>query len=72
MRIGEFLVVQGLVTPEAVEAALKHQKQKGGRLGQHLVAMGAVTPDKLSAVARPATLASDAWPEPPQYAPRAL
>jgi hypothetical protein len=50
MRIGEFLVVQGLVTPEAVEAALKYQKQKGGRLGQHLVAMGAVTPDKLSAV----------------------
>jgi hypothetical protein len=30
MRLGELLVMQGLVTIEDVEAALERQKQEGG------------------------------------------
>jgi len=50
MRLGELLIIQGLVTPEDVETALERQKQKPGRIGTQLVAMGAVTAKKLSAV----------------------
>jgi Tetratricopeptide repeat len=47
MRLGELLIGQGLVTPEAVAEALKRQRLEGGRLGNHLVAMGALTVDQL-------------------------
>ena len=47
MRLGDLLIGQGLVTPEAVAEALKRQRQEGGRLGNHLVAMGALTVDQL-------------------------
>jgi hypothetical protein len=47
MRLGELLIGQGLVPPEAVVEALKRQRQEGGRLGNHLVAMGALTVDQL-------------------------
>jgi hypothetical protein len=50
MRLGELLVVQGLVTPEDVEAALERQKREGGPIGTHLVAMGVLTTDRLLAV----------------------
>jgi hypothetical protein len=50
MRLGELLVMQGLVTIEDVEGALERQKQEGGPIGSNLVAMGAVTETKLSAV----------------------
>jgi len=50
MRLGELLVIQGLVTPDDVEAALERQKQEPGRIGTHLVAMGAVAKKKLASV----------------------
>jgi hypothetical protein len=50
MRLGELLVIQGLVTPQDVEAALERQKQEPGRIGTHLVAMGAVAKKKLGSV----------------------
>jgi twitching motility protein PilT len=41
-KIGELLVAAGLVTPEAVEQALRGQQQAGGVIGEHLVRQGAV------------------------------
>ncbi|MBB6226119.1 hypothetical protein FHS79_000272 [Polymorphobacter multimanifer] len=48
MRIGEMLAAAGLVTPAAVEVALAHQREHGGRLGDSLVATGAISPSGLS------------------------
>jgi hypothetical protein len=42
MLIGEMLTAAGLVSPEAVKAALAHQREHGLRLGQSLVATGAI------------------------------
>jgi hypothetical protein len=47
MRLGELLIGQGLLAAEDLEAALRRQKEQGGRLGTHLVAIGAITVDKL-------------------------
>lgn len=48
MRIGEMLAAADLVTPAAVEAALEHQREHGGRLGQSLVATGAISETELN------------------------
>ena len=40
MRIGEFLVAEGLATEEQVQEALERQRKTGGRLGEILQAMG--------------------------------
>ena len=47
MRIGELLVVKGLVSPDEVEVALERQKREGGPIGRHLIAMGAISKQKL-------------------------
>ena len=47
MRLGEFLIGQGLITTEDLATALHRQKVQGGRLGNHLVAQGCITVDKL-------------------------
>lgn len=47
MRLGDLLLGQGLVTAEEIEAALRRQREEGGRLGTHLVAMGVLTVEKL-------------------------
>jgi hypothetical protein len=47
MRLGEFLIGQGLITDEELAAALQAQKIQGGRLGNHLVAQGCISVDKL-------------------------
>ena len=41
-RLGELLVRSGLVSPEALEEALRRQRRYGGRLGEQLVAMGVI------------------------------
>jgi hypothetical protein len=50
MRFGELLVIQGLVTPDDVDAALERQKREPGRIGSHLVEIGAITAGKLADV----------------------
>ena len=50
MRVGEFLVIRGLVTADQAEAALQRQSEQGGRLGDHLAAMGVISSTELLAV----------------------
>jgi hypothetical protein len=47
MRLGELLVVNGVVTPTDIETALERQKRLGGPIGGHLIAMGVLTEKKL-------------------------
>jgi hypothetical protein len=47
MRLGEFLIGQGLITAEDLATALHRQKVQGGRLGNHLVAQGCIGVDQL-------------------------
>lgn len=49
-RIGELLVESGLVTQEAVQAAIRHQAAHGGRLGSALVALGHLSEEDLQSV----------------------
>ena len=39
-RLGEILVDWGMVTPAAVEEALRHAQKEGLRIGEALVALG--------------------------------
>lgn len=39
-RIGEILLEWGVVTPSAIEEALKHSRKEGTRIGESLVALG--------------------------------
>jgi predicted ATPase with chaperone activity len=48
--LGEILVKRGLVTSDAIVAALEHQQANGGRLGENLVALGHLTEDQLDLV----------------------
>jgi hypothetical protein len=41
--IGEILVRLGLVTPEQVQRALAHQRERGGPFGDALIELGLVT-----------------------------
>lgn len=47
MRLGDLLVVHGIVTRQTVAAALALQRKNGKRLGQQLIAMGALTSEQL-------------------------
>ncbi|MBI3997381.1 MAG: Flp pilus assembly complex ATPase component TadA [Candidatus Omnitrophica bacterium] len=47
VMLGELLVERGLVTPLALERALKEQKRTGEFLGTTLVRMGAITTEQL-------------------------
>ncbi len=50
MLIGELLVMNGLVTPDEVSAALVEQKRRGGLLGSILVAAGTLSQEALDRV----------------------
>lgn len=43
MRLGEALVKAGVITSEQLQAALKRQSQKGGRIGSILIELGYIT-----------------------------
>jgi hypothetical protein len=46
--LGELLIAKGLLTEEALDAALEQQRRDGRPLGQILLAAGAVTPQNLA------------------------
>jgi hypothetical protein len=50
MRIGEMLVSRGLVAAQDMEAALRRQQVKGGRLHDNLLAMGLLSEEELASV----------------------
>jgi hypothetical protein len=47
-RLGELLIAKGLISEEALDAALEQQRTDGRPLGQILVASGALTPQNLA------------------------
>ncbi len=47
MRLGERLVLAGMVSEDDVQRALSLQRQAGGRLGSILIRMGALSEDAL-------------------------
>ncbi|RPJ81163.1 MAG: type II secretion system protein GspE, partial [Acidobacteria bacterium] len=49
-RLGEILVKKGLLKPEHLQLALKHQKEHGGRLGNVLVEQGYVNDEAVAMV----------------------
>ncbi len=50
MRLGEMLVLRGMASVAAVNAALDRQRDLGGRLGDHLVALELATPEMLAQI----------------------
>src|SRR6218665_2639682 len=50
MRLGELLLQEHLITPEALEEALESQVVHGGRLGTNLVELGMLSEQELSRV----------------------
>ncbi len=50
MRLGEILLMRGLVTVEGIEAALARQRREGGRLGENIVFLGLMSEAQLAAV----------------------
>jgi len=49
-RLGDYLVELGFITDEQLEAALKEQKEKGGKLGSILIQLGFLSEDILLAI----------------------
>jgi type IV pilus assembly protein PilB len=49
-QIGELLVKENLLTIEQLEAALKYQRQNGGRLGSILIHLGYVEDDDITSI----------------------
>jgi hypothetical protein len=50
MRLGEILLMRGMVRTPDIEAALQRQRQQGGKLGDNLIALGLLTTEQLFAV----------------------
>ncbi len=50
LRLGEFLVKEGLLTPDQLEKAISVQRQEGGRLGEILVKLNLIKEDQMVAV----------------------
>lgn len=50
LRLGEFLVKEGLITASQLEKAINAQRQEGGRLGEILIKLGMVKEDQVVAV----------------------
>ena len=50
MRLGDVLLMRGLVRTADIDTALARQRQQGGRLGDNLVALGLMTTEQLFAV----------------------
>ncbi len=49
-QIGELLIKENFITGEQLDAALKHQRQHGGRLGSILINLGYVQDDDITSV----------------------
>jgi type IV pilus assembly protein PilB len=49
-QIGELLIKENLITAEQLDAALKHQRQHGGRLGSIMITLGFVQDDDITTV----------------------
>jgi type IV pilus assembly protein PilB len=49
-QIGELLVKENMITVEQLDAALKHQRQHGGRLGSIMITLGFVQDDDITSV----------------------
>ncbi len=49
-QIGELLVKENLITADQLEAALKQQRQSGGRLGSILISLGFVEDDDITSL----------------------
>ncbi len=49
-QIGELLIKENLITAEQLDAALKHQRQHGGRLGSIMITLGYVQDDDITTV----------------------
>ncbi|MDD5108856.1 MAG: ATPase, T2SS/T4P/T4SS family [Candidatus Omnitrophica bacterium] len=49
LRLGEFLIKEGLITATQLEKAISAQRQEGGRLGEILVKLGMVKEDQVVA-----------------------
>jgi hypothetical protein len=47
-KLGELLIEAGVLSEEQIEFALRHQKQRGGRLGKHLVELGFLSESTLT------------------------
>jgi hypothetical protein len=67
MRLGDLLVAANLVTPADIDAAVKRQIAKGGRLGENLIELGLIQPANLERFLaklppEPATLAETGIP----------
>ena len=52
LRLGDLLLMRGLVAVKDLEAALERQRQQGGPLGESVVALGLLSPEQLQAVLR--------------------
>jgi len=49
-QIGELLIKENYITPEQLDTALKHQRERGGRLGSILINLGYVEDDDITSV----------------------
>jgi len=49
-QIGELLIKENYITPEQLDTALKHQRDRGGRLGSILINLGYVEDDDITSV----------------------
>jgi len=50
MRLGDILLMRGLIAVEGLAAALERQRQKRGRLGESIVELGLMSSEQMSAV----------------------
>ena len=50
MRLGDVLLMRGMVRDTDLEAAVERQRQRGGRLGENLIALGLLSAEQLYAV----------------------
>jgi hypothetical protein len=50
MRLGDILLMRGLVTADGLETSLARQRREGGRIGESITALGLMSPRQLAAV----------------------
>lgn len=50
MRLGDILLMRGLVRNSDIQTALERQRHQGGKLGENLIALGLMTTEQLYAV----------------------
>ena len=52
LRLGDVLLMRGLVAVKDLQAALDRQRKQGGPLGESVIALGLLSPEQLQAVLR--------------------